>query len=300
MELRDAGVMHLLELQALIEEQVIEIFELAKKLKANQSTKLLSGKTFILFFPETSLRTRLTFEKGIKDLGGECILFPPQTLDTRESPVDVMNYLSNWADALIVRHPNQSMLSELATYGTIPVINAMTDRNHPCEILSDLFSLSELRENFSELVYTYVGPVSNILRTWTEAARVMNLQFNHVCTFENELTQNIKNYRFSTHLEETLVGSDVVLTDSLPSEYLNSEYLSSYQITLDRMKKANPGALFNPCPPFYWNEEASDEVIHSPYFVGYAFKKNLIYVQQAILIYCLGLKLNSDNREDLK
>jgi ornithine carbamoyltransferase len=283
--------MHFLELCTLSAEQILEIFELTRQLKANQANKIFSGKTFILFFPETSIRTRVTFEKGIRDLGGECILFPPETLDKREDSEDVMKYLDNWADGLIIRHSDFSKLKELSHYGSIPVVNAMTTENHPCEILSDLFSIAELRENYRDLVYTFVGTANNISRSWMEIAKVMNLKFNHVCSSGNELGDNDSNYRFSTKLEATLIGSDVVLTDSLPSQNLNNEYTAKYQITHDRMKIANMGAILNPCPPFFRNEEVSDEVIRSEYFVGYAFKKNLIYVQQAVLTYCLGLKV---------
>jgi ornithine carbamoyltransferase len=138
-------------------------------------------------------------------------------------------------------------------------------------------------------VYTFVGTANNISRSWMDIARVMDLKFNHICTSGNEIGNRNLNYQFSTKLE--LTGSDVVLTDSLPSQCLNNDYISKYQITLDRMKLTNKGALFNPCPPFFRNEEVSDEVLCSEYFVGYAFKKNLIYVQQAVLIYCLGLKV---------
>jgi ornithine carbamoyltransferase len=283
--------MHLLELRTLSEEQVLEIFELTRHLKENQNSHILRGKTFILFFPETSIRTRITFEKGINDLGGKCILFPPETLDKREDPKDVMNYLENWADGLIIRHSDFSKLKELSLYGSIPIINAMTTNHHPCEILSDLFSIAELRDNYRELVYTFVGTASNISRSWMEITRVMDLKFNHICTSGNEMGISNSNYQFSTKLESILTGSDVVLTDSLPSQCLNNDYISKYQITLDRMKLTNAGALLNPCPPFYRNEEVSDEVLNSEYFVGYAFKKNLIYIQQAVLIYCLGLKI---------
>lgn len=283
--------MHLLEIKTLSEEQVLEIFELTKYLKETQTNKFLSGKTFVLFFPETSIRTRVTFEKGIKDLGGECILFPPETLDKREDPKDVMNYLNNWADGLIIRHSDFSKLKELSIYGSIPIVNGMTTNNHPCEILSDLFSIAELRDNYRELVYTFVGAANNISNSWMEIAKVMDLKFNHVCASGNELADNNSNYQFSTFLETTLSGSDVVLTDSLPSQFLNNEYIGKYQITLDRMKLANKGALLNPCPPFFRDEEVSDEVMGSEYFVGHAFKKNLIYVQQAVLMYCLELKV---------
>lgn len=283
--------MHLLEIKTLSEEQVLEIFELTKYLKETQTNKFLSGKTFVLFFPETSIRTRVTFEKGIKDLGGECILFPPETLDKREDPKDVMNYLSNWADGLIVRHSDFSKLKELSLHGSIPIVNAMTTNNHPCEILSDLFSIAELRNNYRELVYTFVGAANNISNSWMEIAKVMDLKFNHVCASGHELVDNNSNYQFSTFLETTLNGSDVILTDSLPSQFLNNEHIGKYQITLDRMKLANKGALLNPCPPFFRGEEVSDEVMKSEYFVGHAFKKNLIFVQQAVLMYCLGLRV---------
>ncbi|WP_256762152.1 ornithine carbamoyltransferase [Cohnella sp. WQ 127256] len=283
--------MHFLELSSLSEEQVLAIFDITRKLKENQANKILSGKTFLLFFPETSIRTRVTFEKGIKDLGGECILFPPETLDKREDSEDVMKFLCNWVDALIIRHPDFSKLKELSLYASMPIINAMTTNNHPCEILSDLFSIAELRGNYRDLVYTFMGTANNISRSWMEISKVMNLKFNHACTSGNELGDNTSNYRFFTDLESTLVGSDVVLTDSLPDDYLNHDYITEYQITLDRMKLANKSALLNPCPPFFRGEEVSKEVINSEYFVGYEFKKNLIYIQQAVLTYCLGLKI---------
>ncbi|MCY9670890.1 ornithine carbamoyltransferase, partial [Paenibacillus alginolyticus] len=243
----------------------LEIFELTKNLKETQTNKILSGKTFVLFFPETSIRTRVTFEKGIKDLGGECILFPSETLDKREHPKDVMNYLNNWSDGLIIRHSDFSKLKELSLYGSIPIVNAMTTNNHPCEILSDLFSIAELRDNYREIVYTFVGAASNISNSWMEIAKIMDLKFNHVCASGNELADNNSNYQFSTYLETTLSGSDVVLTDSLPSQFLNNEYIGKYQITLDRMKLANKGALLNPCPPFFRDEEVNAGLIQRRY-----------------------------------
>ncbi|MDF2651511.1 MAG: ornithine carbamoyltransferase, partial [Paenibacillus sp.] len=186
--------MNFLELCAFSEEQIFEIFELARQLKANQTNKILIGKTFLLFFPETSIRTRVTFEKGIRDLGGESILFPPETLDKREDSKDVMEYLINWVDGLIIRHSDFSKLQELSIGGSMPVVNAMTTHNHPCEILSDLFSIAELRGNYRDLVYTFVGTANNISRSWMEIAKVMNLTFNHVCTSGNELGENNSNY----------------------------------------------------------------------------------------------------------
>lgn len=280
-------VMHLLKLDSLTESQILEIFTLTTDLKENKKSNRMDGKTFALFFPESSLRTRITFEKGIKALGGDCIVFPPETLDKREKLEDVIKYVGNWVDGLIIRHPELLKLEELARYGSVPVINAMTEENHPCEILSDLYSISEINKNYRDLTYTFVGSANNISKSWYEISKVMNLKFKHVCTIGNRLGEETRNYSFTTSLESALKGSDIILTDSLAEEYRHNEYINGYQITLERMQLANNGALLNPCPPFFREEELSTEVIDSDYFVGYEFKKNLIYVQQAIIKYCL-------------
>jgi ornithine carbamoyltransferase len=278
---------NLLDISDLSSHQITQIFDLTDRIRFEKEKHLLTGKTFILFFPESSLRTRITFEKGIKVLGGECILFPPEALDKRECLSDVIKYLENWANGVIVRHEDFSKIEELSRNSSIPIINAMTSDNHPCEILSDLYSISKKKENFKELVYTFIGPAGNISRSWKNIAKVMDLNFNHVCTSGNELCEETLNYKFHTHIEEILMDCDVVLTDSLTSEFRTNEYINQYQITLERMKLTKQGSILIPCPPFYRNEEVSEDVISSDYFVGYAFKENLIYVQQAVILYCL-------------
>ncbi|AZN41347.1 ornithine carbamoyltransferase [Paenibacillus albus] len=281
--------MHLLNLRELSEKQMLDIFELADELIGQPSkySRALTGKTFVLFFPESSLRTRITFEKGIKELGGECILFPPETLEKKEKLSDVIHYLENWVDGVIVRHPDFAKIQQLADQSSLPILNAMTSENHPCEILSDLYAISRQVDNFRELVYTFVGPAGNICRSWADAAAVMNLNFNHVCAAGHELGGPSPNYSFHVELEDALTRSDVVLTDSLPKAFLTDEYISKYQITLDRMRIAKPKAILNPCPPFFRGEAVSEDAISSDYFVGYSFKKNLIHVQQAIVLYSL-------------
>lgn len=284
--------MNLLDINELSERQVNEIFNLATKMKKQSNHDILRGKNFILFFPESSLRTRITFEKGIKDLGGELILFPPESLDKKEKLEDVIQYISNWADGVIIRHSNFSKVLELSSYSTIPIINAMTSENHPCEILSDLFSISEKKKNYKDLVYTFVGPKSNISRSWKSIAEIVDLKFNQVCIKGSELGADTRNYKFHTELEPILSLSDIVLTDSLPNELRSEDYINRYQLTLERMKKANKNAMLNPCPPYFRDEEVSSDAISSSFFVGYEFKKNLIYVQQAIILLCLGITID--------
>ncbi|MBN2899890.1 MAG: ornithine carbamoyltransferase [Clostridia bacterium] len=282
--------MHFLCIKDQSMADVQRIFHTADRLRDNEA-QVLKGKTFVLFFPESSIRTRLSFEKGIQDLGGVCVLFPPSTLDKREALIDVVKYIENWADGIIVRHPDYDKVCELAAAADIPVINAMTASNHPCEILSDLYSIRKLRGDFKGLTYTFVGEHGNISNSWCNAAEAFDFKLNHVSVIGNRIKADEANYTFSTCLETVLPMTDVVLTDPLSEAFRTKEYIDRYQITLERMKTCRPKALLNPCPPFYRGEEVSADVIDSEYFVGYEFKKNLIYVQQAIVLHCLGVDL---------
>ncbi|WP_309119919.1 ornithine carbamoyltransferase [Paenibacillus sp.] len=278
--------MHFIDLLHFTSGHIQEIYTIADTLKANPGGKPLEGKTFVLFFPQTSLRTRTTFQSGIRQLGGDCILFPPETLDRREELIDTVKYLENWADGIVVRHPDAAKVRLLAEHASIPVINAMTNENHPCEVVADLYALRQRREDYLDLVYTYVGPIGNIFKAWADLAEVMNLRFHHVCTPENEYREPSTNYRFHSALVDILPKSDVILTDSLPASYQNSKYIDAYQITFEKLHTAKPGAMLNPCPPFFRSEEVSHDAIESEYFVGHGFKKDLLLVQQAILVYC--------------
>lgn len=280
--------MHFVDLKHFASGQIQEIYTIADTLKANPGGKPLEGKTFILFFPQNSIRTRVTFEKGIRQLGGECILFPPETLDRREAMLDTVKYLEHWADAIVVRHPDAAKVRLLAEQASIPVVNAMTSDNHPCEVVADLYAFRQRREDYLELTYTFVGPAGNILNAWADLAEVMNLRFHHVCTPENDCREPSRNYCFHTDLDDVLPHSDAILTDSLQAPYRNAEYIGAYRITLKKLRAAKPGAMLNPCPPFFRSEEVSEDAIDSDYFVGHGFKKDLLVVQQAILLYCLA------------
>lgn len=258
-----------------------EIFRIADELQNGKYTDFLKGKTILMFFPESSIRTRVTFEKGIYLLGGQTILFPPDALDKKEKLEDVTGYLNQWADALIVRHKSIEVLEEIEKYADFPVINAMTDRNHPCEMLADMYAFSKIRSNFTEENFLFVGADGNIGRAWKEASELMGFSLTQCSPLEYA----IDGVKHVANLQEAIQGKDIVCTDSISREKL--EAFQNYRITEEVMQMANPGAVLNPCPPFFRGEEVSDEVINSEYFVGYSFKKYLLEIQQAILIYCL-------------
>ncbi len=282
--------MNLLTIKDINKKTVNDIFRIADKLN-DKKHLILQNKTFVLFFPQSSIRTRLTFEKGIKDLGGNVILFPPETLDKKEKLSDVIKYIENWADCIIVRHSNFEKIYELSKGSNIPIINAMSSLNHPCEILSDIYSIRKINSNYLNLNYTFVGENGNIGNSWLNLSNILNLKFTHVSNDENRIKENDSNYIFNPNLDEVLLESEIVLTDPLSDKSRNEKYYKNYQINLKRMNLCKQGAILNPCPPFFRGEEVSEDVIDSNYFVGHEFKRNLIYVHQAIIIKCLGITI---------
>lgn len=272
---------HLLRLKDFTKEDILKIFSIVDEIQAGGYRDYLKGKSVLLFFPETSIRTRVTFEKGIQLLGGQSILFSPETLEKKESLNDVMGYLNNWADMIVVRHKDIKKMEELSETAKVPVINAMTSDHHPCEILSDMYALSKIREDFTKDKYLFVGLNQNIGNSWKDASDLMGFELSQCCAYGYEI-EGITNYY---NIEEAVQGKDIVCTDSLPEKIVR--YFHNCHVTKAVMDMANPGAVLNPCPPFYRGEEVSEDAIDSEHFVGYEFKKHLLTVQQAIMIYCM-------------
>jgi len=270
---------HLIRLTDYSIQDLNNIFMLADDIKSGKYKNYLAGKTIILFFPNSSIRTRVTFEKGVYSLGGQSILFPSDSLDKKEKIEDVAKYLNNWADCIIIRHGNINLIEEFANHSKVPIINAMTKSNHPCEVLSDLYAISKQKSDYMNLTYTFIGVNANIGKAWAEAAKAFGIKFIHCCPKGYEL----ENVNTEYDIENAIKQSDIILTDSISNEYL--EDFKPYQITTDLMRHAKQGAMLNPCPPFTRGEEVSADVINSEFFVGYGFKESLLYIQQAIILY---------------
>lgn len=251
---------HFIHLNDFSKQEIFQIFELADKLKADNGVcDWLKGKAIVLFFPESSIRTRVSFEKGIKMLGGDTILFPPEALDKKEDIKDVIGYLENWADMVIVRHKDLSLIEYMAEHSHIPIINAMTAVNHPCEILTDLYSLSKKYVDYSEKECLFMGSKGNIGNTWKEASELVGFNFTQCCPRGYEIDGASVCYE----IDKAVVGKDIICTDSIPSAAKDD--FEGYQITLDRLRYANADACLNPCPPFFRSEEVSADAIDSKY-----------------------------------
>ncbi len=272
---------NLLRLTDLQASDIYEIFHIVDDINAGKYDGFLREKSVALFFPAASIRTRVTFEKGIWLFGGQPILFPGDALDKRGVTRDVFGYLNNWADLVIIRHKDIRLLEEAAKYADVPIINAMTDVNHPCEILSDLYSLSKSREDFIHDQYLFCGKNGNIGLAWKEASEVLGFELSQCCGAGYEMD----GVQVFHEIETAVRGKDIICTDSLTTEELDD--FKGCQVTREVMDMANKNAVLNPCPPFYRGEEVSADAIESEYFVGYAFKKNLLVVQQAVMVWCL-------------
>ncbi len=260
---------------------IYDIFNIADEIQQGKYKDALKSKSVVLFFPNSSIRTRVTFEKGIYLLGGQPILFPSENLDKKEDLKDVCGYLNNWADIVVVRHKDINVIDKMSQYLSVPIINAMTDINHPCEMITDMYALSKIRDDFINDKFLFCGKKGNIGLAWKEASTVMGFDLQQCCGKGFEI-DGIVSY---DNIREAIIGKDIVCTDTLPSSVIDD--FKECQVTLEAMTAANEGALLNPCPPFYRGEEVSADVIDSDYFVGYEFKKYLLDVQQAIMVYCL-------------
>ena len=265
---------HLIRLSDISINEAQAIFRLADEFRADKHRNCLKDHTVALFFPESSIRTRVTYERGIYLMGGQNVLFPPSALDKKEEVGDVVAYLSNWVSAIVVRHTDISLLDKMANNKMIPIINAMTDVNHPCT--------AALSMKLSQLKILFVGACGNIALAWKEAAALFGFELTQSCPAKYAMdgVENIPD------LMRAAIGKDVICTDSLSADKLPD--FAGYQITPEIMQSSGC-KLLNPCPPFYRGEEVSAEVVKDDRygFVGYGFKSCLLEVQQAVLYYLL-------------
>ncbi len=269
----------LIRLKDLTMDDVWSIFKIADEIQSGKYKEVLKGKTVIMFFPASSIRTRVTFEKGIYLLGGQAILFDPSTLDKKEEIQDVIGYINNWADAVVVRYPDISMLEKIASSAKVPVINAMTSINHPCEMLADLYALHKMGRDILQEKILFVGAAGNIGYAWKEASELLGFTLEQC----NPLKYKMEDVTWHSGLSEAVKGKDIICTDSIPPKALVE--FEGIQVTKEIMELANENALLNPCPPFYRGEEVATDVIDSQYFLGYEFKKYLLEIQMAVIVF---------------
>ncbi len=293
-----------MSLKDLNREEMDKLFSLARKLKRGEdrgASRLLAGRTLALLFEKPSLRTRVSFEVGMMELGGRTVFLGPGEiqLGARESPADCSRVLSRWVDLIVVRTFAQETLEELARYASVPVINALTDLFHPCQVLADCFTLLEHKGRLEKLKIAFIGDGNNIVHSWMRAAEKIPFSFSLACPEgyapNPEITRAAKEngarVTVTHRVEEAVEGADVVYTDVWASMGQEDERESrrkifqDYRITEDVLALADPEAIVMHCLPAHRGEEIVDEVLEGPHSVVFDQAENRLHMQKAIMVW---------------
>ncbi|HTU01271.1 MAG TPA: ornithine carbamoyltransferase [Candidatus Sulfotelmatobacter sp.] len=305
---------HLLTLDDLSPTEIEELFDLAATLKAKRQQgaphALLAGKTLAMIFEKPSLRTRVTFEAGMTQLGGHAVYLAPADirLGERETVQDAARNLERWVDGILARTFSQQMVERLARYSRVPVINGLTDSHHPVQILCDLFTLWERRRPLTGLKVVFVGDGNNVCHSWLQGAAKLGLAFTLACPESYEpdpavLAQaqdqaTVSGARLAVTRDPLAAvrEADVVYTDVWTSMGQEEERLrrlrdfQPYQVDRGLLAAAGPRALVMHCLPAHRGEEISDEVMDGPQSIIFDQAENRLHMQKAILVRLLGGK----------
>ena len=302
----------LLSIRDLTASEIDDLFDLTADLKAQQrkgiAHPLLTGKTLGMIFEKPSLRTRVTFEVGMAQLGGRAIHLAPTDiqLGTRETVKDVARNLERWVDGIVARTFTHQTVEELARHAAIPVINGLSDLTHPCQILADLFTLREKRGPLRGVKVAYIGDGNNVCHSWLYGAAKTAINLNVACPKEYEPDADVMAFArreaqasggriaLLDDARAAAAGADVLYTDVWTSMGQESEAakrrrdFQGFQVNAALMGLAKPDVLVMHCLPAHRGEEITDEVLDGPHSIVYDQAENRLHVQKAILVKLLG------------
>lgn len=291
-------------------EEIKWLFQLTRSLKKKPADfrDALAGKQIVLFFEKASLRTRLTFEAGMASMGGAAF-FVDQTrsrLDDREPICDVAHNVERWVNGVVLRTFDHATVLEMAQYASIPVINALSDVEHPCQALADFFTLQEKFSDLRQVRLAYVGDGNNVAHSLMLAGASVGARVS-IATPKGyapnkEITQAAQAIAAETGGEvrlmqdpsEAVAGADAVYTDVWTSMGQEDEaakrkkIFASYQVNEAMMAQAAPHAVFMHCLPAHRGEEVAASLMDAPQSVVFDQAENRMHVQKAILLLLLG------------
>ncbi len=299
---------HLLTIRDLAKHEVLGLVERAAELKQGwkqgYAPQPLAGKSVALIFEKPSTRTRVSFEVAVVHLGGHPLFMPSrETQMARSEPLaDTARVMSRYVDAMVVRTFGQEVVEELAARGSIPVINALTDRYHPCQVLSDLLTVQEKLGGVTEPVYCWLGDGNNMAHSWIEAAACLGLELRLACPEgfmpEEAIVQAARERGARISLghdpAQAIEGAQVVSTDvwaSMGQEDQATERAQAFAgFTLDQelLARAAGDAIVLHCLPAHRGEEITDQVLEGPQSVVWDQAENRLHMQKAILEALVG------------
>jgi ornithine carbamoyltransferase len=301
-----AGPRHFLDLRDFDTATLRQMLDVAAhyKMARGVASRPLTGKTIALIFEKPSTRTRVSFEVGMRQLGGDVIVLSARDMQSGrgESPADTARVLSRYVDAIMLRTDQTSKLHELAKYATVPVINGLTDTSHPCQLMADVLTFEEHRGPIAGQVVAWLGDGNNVARSWIEAAvrfgftlRLATpdglrppeeqIEWARAQGGKIELTDD----PVAAVKDARCVVTDTWVSMSDDPHTNRHNMLAPYRVTGALIAKAAPDAIFMHCLPAHRGEEVTEEVIDGPRSVVFDEAENRLHAQKGVLAWVLGV-----------
>ncbi len=300
---------HFISIADYSKQEIEEIFSLTKdlkeKTKKGEEHYLCKGLTLSMLFAKPSARTRISFETGMYQLGGYALYLSPNDIGIgkRESVSDISRVISRYNDIIMARMFDHQHIVELAEFASVPVINGLTDYNHPCQIMADMFTILEHRGHLDDLKITYIGDGNNVANSWINLASILPFNLT-ICspsgyepdkdTLVHAKEKNISKVQVLSNPEEAVKDADIVYTDVWASMGQESEtkerhdIFKNYQVNQQLMSLAKVDAKVMHCLPAHRGDEITDEVIDGPQSIVFDESENRMHVQKAIIVKLLG------------
>ena len=296
-------VNHFVDISDFKKSELKSIISFAKRIKNNPNKyrNLLQNKSLGMIFEKQSNRTRLSFDIGMKKIGGNVIELDKKGIGfgKRESDSDMINVLSQYIDCLIIRNNDHSKIKELSRLNLLPIINGLSNFSHPCQILSDIFTIEEILGPIDKQNITWVGDINNVLISLLQASHIFRFRLKiaspkALLLKNRSLINKFKsiNISFCSDPIEAIKGTDCVMTDVWVSmgekkSVKKKKIFKNFQVNENLMQHTHKKTIFMHCLPAHRNEEVVDSVIDSKKSVVWQQAQNRMYVQQSILNYCI-------------
>ena len=300
---------HFLSLQDFTASQLRGMLDLAVALKARlwagDRPRLLDEKVLAMIFERQSTRTRVSFDVGMRQLGGETLMLTgnEMQLAREETLADTARVMSRYVDAIMIRILDHDDLLELAGASSVPVINGLTRRDHPCQVLADILTYEEHRGPIGGRKVAWVGDSNNVMTSWVHATRLFGNTLAIACPEEFEPDQAMRadirkagsGVRLTADPAEVVADADLVITDTWVSmgdtdASERRKVLKPYRVDPTLMARAKADALFMHCLPAHRGDEVTDDVIDGPQSVVFDEAENRLHIQKAILCWCFGIE----------
>ena len=298
---------HFLDLDAVPADALRTILDGAAAMKARRAAgeaaeRPLAGRTLAMIFDQPSTRTRVSFEVGMRQLGGEVVMLTgaEMQLGRGESIADTARVLSRYVDCIVIRTLERDLVAELAHHATVPVINGLTKASHPCQVMADVMTYEENRGPIAGRTVAWSGDSNNVMVSWVHAAQRFGFAMRVASPPELMPASALMDWVRQTGADVTVThdpqtavaGADVVVSDCWVSmgddDGNRHNLLVPYQVNARLMAAADPRALFMHCLPAHRGEEVTDEVIDGPQSVVFDEAENRLHAQKGILAWCLG------------